>query len=778
MFTRYLASLSLFCAVLDASIPLESPRLQLLGSAPRSFDFAFATVDAATPDILVADFLSPALQHYPTDGTNFLTPSNFFVDAPDGNKYLEVADVDGDGAEDIVLLESDQIRWLRRVSPGTFASPAAFTVLNDDAFGGPLTGMQFVEVKDFDQDGRADLLITSSTEISLYLQTLAGGEYVRAVVFRGYSIRTVHTVDLNGDTHPDLLSNQGGTLGVSYWDPREDNFGAPVELPGGNRLVTWTPLMQVGSSGWVDTADLDGDGHPELFSPSNMTWYPGVDPVTNSNQPFLLGSATSLASVSGSSVLIEDVNADGFLDFLVFSGAQGALWTAAGGAGMSFEPPAEAGLGVFSSARNASSIDLRLHAVDLDQDGDKDIILPPLRVNNRSNGTLVYKTDTPAVVTAQLGFGGAYNPSFAEGSEFAGILVVLDRPALFDVTVVLQSSDGSALAGTDYTAFSESLTIPAGQTTASLPITLSDDTEFNGSRNFTVTMSGVSPAAPGGTLGYAVAGEISSGTVTIENDERVTIIVSDLLYTVEEIDESVTIELTTETDFATFPNLQVDYQTADLLPGGTGAAEAGSDYTATSGSLTFNTMGQVERITIPLIDNGVEESLEAFRVLLSSSAPFAEFFYDELVVEIEDDDISFIEAAIRSFLPPGLDGPLDDASGDGIPNIMAWSLALPLDLEHPASDPIVALRGGRSVSALMPLSFEIPDPARLNIVYTVEQWTDDGSWNPILTKVGRGDWTGEAEFTTADFSPGRVLVRVYGTSSPPFLLRLRVDTTP
>lgn len=773
-----IATISLGYCSLNASLPLETPRLQSLGAAPRSYDFAFATRGTEVPDVLVADFLTPSLQNYPYNGTNFVTPSILVGSAAEGNKFVQTADVDGDDRQDIVLLGNSSLQWLRKNSiTGTFESPVGFTVLNDDDFGGPLTGMQTVEVEDFNRDGLPDLLVASSSEISLYLQVIGSGEYVRAVVFRGYSIQTLHVADLNGDLHPDLLTNQGGSLGVSYWNQAENNFGAPSTLPSGNIVVTWTQLIDVGRDRHVATKDLDGDGWPELFVPNNMTWYRGIDPATSAfNQPFDLSAPNALTTLNANTVHIDDVNGDGFLDFLAL--ADGQLWTAAGAEGMAFDTPQAANNGRFSIIRTQSSADLRIHTVDLDRDGDKDVILPPVRVNNATNGTLIYETNAPAVVEVSLGYGKSYAPSFVEGSAFAQIDVVLDRPAPFDVTVTLVSANDTAIAGQDYTAFFELVTVPAGQTTAALPIFLFDDIEFNGSRSFNVTMSNPTPAAPGGTLGYAVLGEAISGVVTIEDDERVTLTVAESYFSVEELREVLTIDLVAESSLAAFPDIQVDFETAAPLVAEADAAEIGTDYTATAGSLTFNTQGQIGRITIPIIDDSIQENTEGFRLLLSTTAPFADFFYEELIIEIFDDDISFAEAASRSFLPPDRSGPMDDASGDGIPNLMAWALGLPLTSVHPDSEPIVEVGSGRNVTALAPLSFQIPDPARLDVAYTVEQLSADGSWQSILVKEGRGPWTGEATFASDSAASGSSQESVYATGSPPFLLRLRVGLTP
>lgn len=58
----------------------------------------------------------------------------------------------------------------------------------------------------------------------------------------------------------------------------------------------------------------------------------------------------------------------------------------------------------------------------------------------------------------------------------------------------------------------------------------------------------------------------------------------------------------------------VDYATADGA--GAGAAKAGSDYTATAGTLTFATGSRAEQIRVPVTDDGLYEAAETFTLTL------------------------------------------------------------------------------------------------------------------------------------------------------------------
>jgi len=104
----------------------------------------------------------------------------------------------------------------------------------------------------------------------------------------------------------------------------------------------------------------------------------------------------------------------------------------------------------------------------------------------------------------------------ASVSEAAGSLpavVTLTPAASGTVTVKYATADGTARAGTDYSAVSGTLTFTAGQTSKTVSIPVADDNIVEANRAFTFTLS--APTG-GATLGHA------SATMTIRNDDVAT----------------------------------------------------------------------------------------------------------------------------------------------------------------------------------------------------------------------------------------------------------------
>ena len=113
-------------------------------------------------------------------------------------------------------------------------------------------------------------------------------------------------------------------------------------------------------------------------------------------------------------------------------------------------------------------------------------------------------TETTPTVSVAGGSG-------TEGDEAISFSITLDEAASGAVTVDYATSNGTATAGSDYTAASGTLSFSAGETRKTLAVTISDDTESESDETFTVTLSNTS----GADLGTSEAtGTIQNRAVT------------------------------------------------------------------------------------------------------------------------------------------------------------------------------------------------------------------------------------------------------------------------
>jgi hypothetical protein len=115
----------------------------------------------------------------------------------------------------------------------------------------------------------------------------------------------------------------------------------------------------------------------------------------------------------------------------------------------------------------------------------------------------------PVIPNVSIGDAGA-----KEGKKAApGVItfaVTLSQPTSGDVEVAWSTVDGKAKAGKDYVAAAGVLTIPAGQTSGNIAVTLIGDRKRERSERFTVVLS--DPVAANIVDG--------SGIGTIKNDDR------------------------------------------------------------------------------------------------------------------------------------------------------------------------------------------------------------------------------------------------------------------
>ncbi|MCB8942758.1 MAG: protein kinase [Ardenticatenaceae bacterium] len=210
--------------------------------------------------------------------------------------------------------------------------------------------------------------------------------------------------------------------------------------------------------------------------------------------------------------------------------------------------------------------------------------------------------------------------TIAEGATSSTILVTMEGLSSADVTVSYASADVSATSGTDYTALSGTLTWAAGETgDKTLTLSVTDDAIDEQNETLSVVLSGPANA----TL------EDGIGTVTItDNDAAPTLAIQDVGPVQETGDASITVIMTGLSS----ASVTVNYATSN------DTATAGSDYTASSGTLTWaagSTGAQL--ITVPMLSDVIDEPDETFIITLSN-ATNATITDDTAVYTITDDD--------------------------------------------------------------------------------------------------------------------------------------------
>ncbi len=188
-----------------------------------------------------------------------------------------------------------------------------------------------------------------------------------------------------------------------------------------------------------------------------------------------------------------------------------------------------------------------------------------------------------------------------EGGQ-AQFTVNLDKTWSDDVTMIWNTSDGTATDGSDYTGQSgQPLTIVAGQQSATFNVQTTGDSLDEDDESFTVTLSSPTNATLGDDTGEA--------TIT-DDDAAPALSIDDVTVT-----EGGVAQFTVELDAVSGKDVTVNWATSD------GTATASSDYTPqASQSVTIAAGRQSATVSVQTTDDGDDESNETFTVELSGAA--------------------------------------------------------------------------------------------------------------------------------------------------------------
>jgi hypothetical protein len=217
---------------------------------------------------------------------------------------------------------------------------------------------------------------------------------------------------------------------------------------------------------------------------------------------------------------------------------------------------------------------------------------------------------TVTIVDNDSGSTVQFNPTSYTVNESAGqVVLTVTANRLGDANTLISvnyaTRDGSATAGQDYGQQSGTIVFGSGETQKQIVIGISNDTLLENPENFFVDLSNSQNASlksDGSSTASVTIADDDSGTSTIQ--------FSSATYSVDESAGSVT--LTVVRSGGVQLAVSANYRTVN------GTAEAGSDYTATSGSVNFATGETQKTIVVPITDDAFIEGDESFSVNFSN----------------------------------------------------------------------------------------------------------------------------------------------------------------
>ncbi|HFU74999.1 MAG TPA: hypothetical protein ENK66_02005, partial [Arcobacter sp.] len=174
------------------------------------------------------------------------------------------------------------------------------------------------------------------------------------------------------------------------------------------------------------------------------------------------------------------------------------------------------------------------------------------------------------------------------------------------LTLTYHTQDNSALAGDDYIGITDTITVPANVDRVLIPVTIKGDYTPESTKDFKVIIDSISI----GTITDDTA------TISIHDDDAIEISIDSSNVNEGDANDSNKMRFTISLakNYPLTTPLTIDYTTQE------GTATAGSDYTAKSGSVTFNQGDKNKFVDVDIIGDNEIEYNEYLEMIISGSS--------------------------------------------------------------------------------------------------------------------------------------------------------------
>jgi hypothetical protein len=423
-------------------------------------------------DIISAVSNRDTIAWYENDGAENFTRQ--VISTAAGSVYnISVADLDGDGDLDLLSASNldSEVAWYENNGSQSFTHRVIVAYEYSASY---------VSAVDIDSDGDLDVLLGSYGGGKVAWMENDGSQQFtqRVVTTNASNVAMIEAVDLDRDGDIDLVTAASGPEGFAWYEND------------GSERFTRRILSQISATRYeVEAVDLDDDGDLDLVlassSPEGLCWY-----ENQGEQTFVIRTLPGNPN-SASQAITADFDGDGDLD--VYSRRDGWLFND--------------GQQNFASRDVSSSTASRNAIADIDGDGVLDLVMCFVE-----GGKIEWRKN---------GFSASLSAEVATLSETdaepATIVFTLDE-ARDQPTTLNFSVAGTAVFGEDYAVSGHNsfngttgtITVPAGQSSVALVLTILDDNLPEFDESLTVTLLG-------GTLYKALGATTHSLTLFSED---------------------------------------------------------------------------------------------------------------------------------------------------------------------------------------------------------------------------------------------------------------------
>jgi hypothetical protein len=312
---------------LTPSINFAAQQTFAFGSSPRSVAVADFNGDGK-PDMAVANAgetrVSVSLNTTPQGAATFSFAPLQTLPEQGWAVFVAAADFNGDGRPDLVVSDGGNLATVLLNTTAVGASTASFSAGRTFA----VPSATAITVADFNGDGKPDFVVSDgpgNNSVSFFLNTTPAGSDTVSFVRQDYNVGNsgpLAVADINGDGKPDLIICGCSNNAVSVL--------LNITPAGSNTLSFSAPKTFASNAYFVTTGDLNGDGKPDIVVTNYSPYYGEVIVLLNTTPtgaavPSFAAAQSFAVGQNPVPAVVADVNGDGRPDLVVGNSYFGTL---------------------------------------------------------------------------------------------------------------------------------------------------------------------------------------------------------------------------------------------------------------------------------------------------------------------------------------------------------------------------------------------------------------------------------------------------------------------